>query len=73
MRFEPVSALYQQGKVRHVVEEGRDYALLEDEMVCFTPMDYEGDESPNRADALVWALTELMLGESHDAEFIEIV
>ena len=54
-RAEPVAALYEQGKVHHVGSLG----ALEDEMCTWTPAD---PESPNRMDALVWALTELMLG-----------
>lgn len=54
-RAEPVSALYEQGRVRHV---GR-FDLLEDEMCTWDP----AGPSPNRMDALVWAVTELLLGE----------
>lgn len=55
VRAEPVSALYDDGKVRHVgyLRE------LEDELSGFTTNGYVGDRSPNRADALVWAVTEL--------------
>jgi phage terminase large subunit-like protein len=52
-RAEPIVALYEQGKVHHV----GNFAALEDEMCSWAP----GDQSPNRMDALVWALTELML------------
>jgi phage terminase large subunit-like protein len=54
-RAEPVAALYEQGKVHHV----GSFATLEDELCQWVP----GDASPNRLDALVWALTELMLDE----------
>lgn len=54
LRAEPVVGLYEQGKVTHV---GRDLAELEDEMMTWIPG--KGD-SPNRVDALVWAITELM-------------
>ena len=57
VRAEPVSGLYQQNKVRHV---GR-FDALETEMSNFATHGYTGSKSPNRADALVWALTELML------------
>jgi len=57
---EPISALYEQGKVHHV----GDFPDLEDQMCNFTPSGYLGEGSPDRADALVWALTELMLGGS---------
>jgi phage terminase large subunit-like protein len=55
-RAEPVSALYEQDKVHHVGM----FAALEDELVNWVPG--EGLPSPNRLDALVWVLTELMLG-----------
>lgn len=55
-RAEPVAALYEQGKVHHV----GTFAALEDELCGWTP----GDASPNRLDALVWALTWLMLGST---------
>ena len=57
VRAEPVSALYEQGKVSHV----GDFPDLEDQMCNFTAAGYIGDNSPDRADALVWALTELMM------------
>jgi phage terminase large subunit-like protein len=57
-RAEPISALYEQHRVHHV----GSFALCEDQMVAFTGSGYVGEGSPDRADALVWALTELMLG-----------
>jgi hypothetical protein len=57
VRAEPISALYEQGKVHHV----GTFADLEDQMCNFTASGYIGEGSPDRADALVWALTELML------------
>jgi len=71
VRAEPVSALYEQHRVHHVgackcdtraiprVHKGC-LSDLEDEMCRFTSAGVEG-ESPNRADALVFALAELML------------
>lgn len=56
-RAEPVSALYEQGKVHHV---GR-FDRLEEELTNWQP----GDESPNRLDAAVWALTELMVDKAY--------
>lgn len=53
-RAEPISALYEQGKVKHVGA----FPVLEDQMCSWTP---ESD-SPDRLDALVWGLTELMIG-----------
>jgi phage terminase large subunit-like protein len=54
-RAEPVSALYEQGRVHHVGM----FAALEDEMCTWVPG--AGMPSPNRMDAAVWALTELMV------------
>lgn len=59
VRAEPIAALYEQGRVKHL--SGME--ALEDQMCAFTADGYLGDGSPDRADALVWALTELMLGE----------
>jgi phage terminase large subunit-like protein len=54
-RAEPIAALYEQGRISHV----GTFAGLEDEMVNFGPNGMVGDASPDRVDALVWALTEL--------------
>lgn len=58
-RAEPIAALYERGQVRH---KGR-YPQLEDELCGLaTGGSYHGPgRSPDRADALVWAVTELML------------
>lgn len=56
-RAEPVAALYEQNKIKHAAHMPE----LEDELVGFTSEGYVGGGSPNRADALVWAVTELML------------
>ena len=53
-RAEPVSALYEQNKVKHI----GNLSALEDELCEWE----QGMASPNRLDALVWAMTELMLG-----------
>ncbi len=59
-RAEPVAALYEQGKVSHV----GTFPEMEDQMCGFTSEGFIGsDNSPDRADALVWALTELMLNK----------
>lgn len=39
---------------------------LDDELCFFTPNGYQDAVSPNRADALVWALSELMLGATSE-------
>ena len=61
-RAEPVAALYEAGRVRHAGL----FAKLEDQLCGLTiGGGYEGPgRSPDRADALVWALTELVLGRS---------
>ena len=56
LRAEPVAALYSQGRVKHA---GR-FAELEDEMCDFGPDGLSGGRSPDRVDALVWAVGELM-------------
>jgi phage terminase large subunit-like protein len=56
-RAEPVAALYEQGRVRHV----RGLGTLEEQMCQMTVRGYEGRGSPDRVDALVWALQELIL------------
>lgn len=58
VRAEPFSALYESGKVRHV----GDFPDLEEEMTHFSTHGYVGTGSPNRADALFWALAELFPG-----------
>lgn len=55
VRAEPFSALYEQGKVRHVGE----FRQLEDELCAFSTIGYTGSGSPNRADAWIWVLAEL--------------
>ena len=56
-RAEPVAALYEQGRVSHL----RGLGALEDQMCKMTARGYEGRGSPDRVDALVWALTDLMI------------
>lgn len=56
-RAEPVAALYEQGRVHHV----GSFAAVEDQMCSWQT----GDKSPDRLDALVWALTELMVRHSN--------
>jgi len=52
-----VAALYEQGRVAH--RPGLD--ALEDQMCQMSRNGYEGRGSPDRVDALVWALTDLMI------------
>ena len=56
IRAEPIASLYEQGKVFHIGQLSK----LEDQLCTWEP----GNDSPDRLDALVWALTELMLGNS---------
>ena len=57
LRAEPVAALYEQGRVRHL----RGLGTLEDQMCRMTVRGFEGRGSPDRLDALVWAIHELMI------------
>ena len=57
LRAEPVAALYEQGRVAHL----RGPAALEEQMCQMTVTGWQGQGSPDRVDALVWALTELMV------------
>jgi len=61
-RAEPIAAQYEQGRVHHVGK----FEALEDEMCLWIP----GDPSPNRMDAMVWALTELMLSSDPGFFFV---
>ena len=55
LRAEPVAALYQQGRVVHAAR----FPELEDEMCDFGPDGLSGGRSPDRVDALVWAVSAL--------------
>lgn len=57
VRAEPVAALYEQGRVSHL----QPMPELEDQMVNMTGDGFMGLGSPDRLDALVWAMTDLML------------
>ena len=75
VRAEPVSALYEQGRVRHVIADvtANPLADLEGEMRHATSSGYVGEGSPNRLDALVWALSELFLSqEAAGSAFLEL-
>jgi phage terminase large subunit-like protein len=58
VRAEPISALTEQGKVRFA----GSFPQLEEELCSFTTHGYMGSESPNRADAFVWAISDLFPG-----------
>ena len=59
VRAEPIAALYEQKRISHV----GSFPELEDQLVSFTPDGYVGEGSPDNADAAIWSLTELMLGD----------
>jgi phage terminase large subunit-like protein len=65
-RAESIAALYEQNRVRHAGA----FNDLEDQLCAMTSEGFVGDGSPDRADALVWALTELMTKPvTHQAQF----
>jgi phage terminase large subunit-like protein len=64
IRAEPVVALYEQGRVHHV----GTFPALEAEMTTWVP----GEASPNRIDALVWAVTELAVDELKPVQQVEV-
>lgn len=57
LRAEPVAALYEQGRVKHAGV----FAALEDELCDFENVIASSGASPDRVDALVWAVSELLL------------
>jgi phage terminase large subunit-like protein len=57
MRAEPVAALYEQARVFHCA----GLSALEEQMAQMTLAGFQGRGSPDRVDALVWALAELMI------------
>ncbi len=59
LRAEPVAALYEQARVIHA----GPFPALEDEMCDFGPDGLSSGRSPDRLDALVWAITALMLSD----------
>jgi predicted phage terminase large subunit-like protein len=62
IRAEPIAALYEQGRITHC----EAFPELEDQLCGWTS---DSGKSPDRMDALVWALTELMLSPVVDPEF----
>jgi phage terminase large subunit-like protein len=57
IRAEPISTLYHRDGVRHV----GDFQKLEDQLCAFTSLGYGGPKSPDRADAWIWAVTDIAL------------
>jgi phage terminase large subunit-like protein len=68
VRAEPIAALYEQNKIKHAGY----FPDLEDELCAFTTSGYVGQSSPNRADALVWAMTELFPGMTNSTLKLDI-
>ena len=66
VRAEPIAALYEQGKVHHLGM----FADLEDQLCSWVP---DRSASPDRLDALVWALTELVVDGARRAQTVSPV
>jgi phage terminase large subunit-like protein len=64
-RAEPISALYEKGEIHHIGA----FKELEDQMTTWVP----GEKSPDRLDAAVWALTELMLDVPEERQYKKVV
>ncbi|WP_331256160.1 DNA-packaging protein [Candidatus Bealeia paramacronuclearis] len=58
IRAEPIAALYERGKILHA----KVFPTLEAQLIGYLPQSTK--KSPDRMDALVWAMTELMLGNA---------
>jgi phage terminase large subunit-like protein len=75
VRAEPVSALYgyERGGTWHKdqVRHAGQFRELEDQMLNFSTAGYLGDRSPDRADALVWAMSDLLVEPEPGAAMIE--
>ncbi|MCK4795511.1 MAG: DNA-packaging protein, partial [Desulfobacteraceae bacterium] len=68
VRAEPVAALYEQKRIHHIGA----YPALEDQMCLFTPSMEFLKTSPDRADAVVWAFTEMMLGKQRRVQRMDM-
>ena len=64
VRAEPISALYEQEKIHHVGY----FPELEEQLCGFTVGGYMGERSPDRADALVWGMSEFFAGIVHEED-----
>ena len=60
IRAEPVAALYAQGRIKHC----EIFEQLEEQMLLMSTHGYEGQGSPDRLDAMVWALSELLVNKN---------
>ncbi len=63
VRAEPIAALYEQDRVSHI-GPAKDFELLEAQMCAMTSNGFMANGSPDRVDALVWALSELMIASA---------
>lgn len=68
VRAEPIAALYEQGRIHHV----GSFSELEEQMTLMTSAGYEGEDSPDRVDALVWAFSKLFPDLVSDTEPVNI-
>lgn len=64
VRAAPIAMLYEQGRVHHVGRADKfvnnsKFIKLEEQLCKFTASEYTGTDSPDRADAMIWALSEL--------------
>lgn len=62
VRAEPISSLHETGKIRFL----GNFPELEDELLAFTTTGYQGETSPNRADAFIWGMSELFPGMTRE-------
>lgn len=69
LRAEPVAALYEQGKVKHV----GCFPDLEDEMCDFGVEGLSSGRSPDRLDAMVWGITSMMTGPTFGGPRIRLL
>lgn len=67
-RAEPVAALYEQGRVHHA----RGLGALEQQMCQMSRIGFQGRGSPDRVDALVWALTDLMIDAAKGVQLPQV-
>jgi hypothetical protein len=67
IRAEPVATLYAKDRARHVGK----FADLEDQLCAFTSLGYGGPKSPDRADAWIWGVTDLVLQDCGAEGWIE--
>jgi phage terminase large subunit-like protein len=68
IRAQPIASLYEQHKIHHLGQ----FSVLEDELCFFTHDGYMGVGSPNRADAAIWAFTELLISPLRKATSAEM-